>query len=133
MPVEDEFMDVLQNIEFAVVQEFRRDRTLLDLDARSAVNALIRRYEAEEEGRKPAAMPLGHKAQRVLDSVLAMCEWRLGRASGPSPKVSGEPAPSPHTVAEIVLCLKRIRKSIDRWDRELGKQGYLKFVSQYIV
>jgi hypothetical protein len=32
----------------------------------------------------------------------------------------------------IVECLKRIRKSIQRWNREGGRQGYLKFVEQFV-
>ena len=43
-----------------------------------------------------------------------------------------EPAPEPVPVVEIVSCLKRVRKSINRWSREAGRQGYLTFVSQFI-
>jgi hypothetical protein len=47
------------------------------------------------------------------------------------------PLPEPDSIPPlkldvIVLCLKRIRKSIDRWNKEHGRQGYLKFVSQYV-
>jgi len=35
-------------------------------------------------------------------------------------------------VTDLLECLKRIRKSIRRWNREYGRQGYLKFVSQYV-
>src|ERR1017187_8641657 len=34
MKVEDEYLDVLQNIEFAIMRVFRADRSLLDLDAK---------------------------------------------------------------------------------------------------
>ena len=51
MPVEDEYLDVLQNIEFAIVNEFRSDGSILDLEAADAVSALIRVYEAEAESR----------------------------------------------------------------------------------
>jgi hypothetical protein len=36
------------------------------------------------------------------------------------------------TAAELVLCLKRIRKSIDFWTKEGGRQGYLNYVSEYV-
>ena len=51
MRVEDEYLDVLQNIEFAIVNEFRNDGSILDLDAADAVSALVRVYEAEAESR----------------------------------------------------------------------------------
>src|ERR1035437_8120259 len=47
MRVEDEYLDVLQNLEWAIVNEFRQDRSILDLDARDEVNALVRHYEAD--------------------------------------------------------------------------------------
>ena len=50
---ENQYLDVLQNIEFAIVEEFRRDPAILDLNIREAVNALARQYESEEEGRTP--------------------------------------------------------------------------------
>ena len=53
MRVEDEYLDVLQNLEFAIVTEFRKDGAILDLNVLDAVNALVRHYEAEMEGRKP--------------------------------------------------------------------------------
>ena len=47
MRVEDEHLDVLQSIEFAVVSEFRKDGAILDLNVLDAVSALVRHYEAE--------------------------------------------------------------------------------------
>ncbi len=131
MRIEEEHLDLLQNIEVAIVFEFRRDNSLLDLDARDAVNALVRHYEAEQEGRNPPKARIGERAQRVFNGVMPVCEWRIGR--GPSP--AGEPAePEPlNSLAEIVAALKRIRKSIDYWNKEAGRQGYLSFVSQHIV
>jgi hypothetical protein len=38
----------------------------------------------------------------------------------------------PKTIDEIIACLKRIRKSINRWNKVGGRQGYLIFVSDFI-
>ena len=35
-------------------------------------------------------------------------------------------------VSELVGCLRKIQKSIPRWSGQGGRQGYLKFVSQYV-
>jgi hypothetical protein len=36
------------------------------------------------------------------------------------------------TAEEIVSCLRKIRKSVDRWNRQGGKQGYLQFIEDYV-
>ncbi len=130
MQVEDEYLDVLQNLEWAIVSEFRHDRSILDLDARAAAHALVRHYESESESRGAAGAPLSDRARRIYQAVLPICEWRLGRAPAPD-KSSSELDPT-LTAVELVLCLKRIRKSIDFWTKEGGRQGYLNFVSEYV-
>ena len=122
-------LDVLQNIEFGIIQVYRADRSLLDLDVKDAVDALVRHYYAEEEQRKPPAMRLGVRSQRVFESVQAVCEWRLGRA--PFPGEAGLPE-SGVPIAELVECLREIQKSVPRWSQRGGRQGYLNFVSPYL-
>lgn len=39
----------------------------------------------------------------------------------------------PLTVEEITACLKWIRKSIRLWTKEGGRQGYLNYISQFIL
>jgi len=133
MRVEEEHLDVLQNLEFAIVTEFRKDGAILDLNVLDAVNALVRHYEAEMEGRKPSEPRLSDLSRRIFVSVGGTCEWRLGRAPGPIPEITDEPASQPQTTEEIVACLKRIHKSIGRWTKESGKRGYLEFAGRFIV
>lgn len=135
MGIEDEYQDVLQNIEFAIVQEYRKDPTLLDYDVADGLEILVRTYRSEAGGRKPGAPNLDGKPRRVYDAVHAMCEWRLGR-TGPegerlSPGVSAPPMRD-LSIEELVECLKRIEKSVQRWTKKNGRQGYLTFVSKYI-
>ena len=89
----------------------------------------MRHYEAEAESRSASGARLSDRAQRIFDAVRPICEWRLGRA--PAPGAPSE-LDTTLTAAELVLCLKRIRKSIDFWIKEGGRQGYLKFVSEYV-
>ena len=122
-------LDVLQNIEFGIVDVYRADRSLLDIDAKDAIDALVRHYHSEQEQRRPAALNLGERAHRVFVSVQKMCEWRLGRAP-----LSGETlvAATAIPVSDLVTCLREIQKSIPRWSQRGGRQGYLDFVSQYV-
>jgi hypothetical protein len=131
MKVEDEYFDVLQNLEWAIVNEFRQDRSILDLDTRDAANALVRHYEAEAESRSATGgAPMSARATRIFEAVRQICEWRLGRA--PAPDKSPSELDASLTAAELVLCLKRIRKSIDFWTKKGGRQGYLNYVSEYV-
>ena len=122
-------LDVLQNIEFGIVEVYRADRSLLDIDVKDAIDALIRHYHAEEEQRTPPVMRLGDRAQTVFQSVQGMCEWRLGRPSFHDATVMPE---STIPLSELMACLREIQKSIPRWSRQGGRKGYLDFVSQYL-
>jgi hypothetical protein len=122
-------LDVLQNIEFAIIQVYRADRSLIDIDAKDAIDALVRHYHAEEEQRTPPVNRLGDKAQRVFGSVQRMCEWRRGRAPAPD----GDPLPAAAIeISELVECLRRIQKSIPIWSKKRGRQGYLDFVIEFL-
>lgn len=141
-------MDILQNIEFGIISVYRKDSELTDYDTLNAIEALIRHYTAEEQHKDPPSIRLSARAKLVFDSVKTMCDMRLGRQSFveeqsesfiskifklkffKSKKVELEIEPK--TLAEIIACLKRIRTSIRSWNKRGGRQGYLKFASQFI-
>jgi hypothetical protein len=130
---EDKYFDVLQNIEFGIVRIYREQPDLTDWDALDAIQALIRSYTAEMRGRSRPKIGLSDPSQAVFNSVEAMCEWRLGREQplaegGQPPDVKMEPK----TTDEIIACLKRVQKSINRWNKVGGRQGYLIFVSDFV-
>ena len=134
LPFEERYEDILQNIEFGIVQVYREHPEMTNWDVLAAVEALLRTYRAEAKGRQPAPPSLAPLAQEVYDSVKVMCEWRLGREM-PFLSEEGEPvelSPEPITLDELGACLKRVRKSINFWNREGGRQGYLTFVSRFI-
>jgi len=132
--VEEQYFDVLQNIEAAIVKAYEDDPKLLDLDVMDALDALIRDYSREaQSAASPAASRLSGPAQRVHDLCRRICEWRLGR----QPLHAGDPAGARQpagqtTIAEIVLCLQRIRKSVRLWNAQGGRQGYLDYVRQFL-
>jgi len=128
-PFVEDHLDLLQNLEFAIVDVYRVERALLDLDVQSAVDALVRHYHAEEERRAAPARMLGERAGQVFEAVRGICEWRLGRAAGPGE--SGATA-SAVPVETLVRALRQIQKSVRRWNERQGRQGYLDFVSGYV-
>jgi hypothetical protein len=132
--VEEEFQDVLQNLELALVQVYRAHDEMSDWEAETAVSGLIRTYTAEERGRKPPNLRLKPLEQEAYDAVQVMCEIRLGRSelqqeSGETVNFSVDSI----AVSDLVLCLKRIRKSIQHWRKEGGRRGYFEFVGQFLL
>ena len=131
---EEEYLDVLQNIEAAIVGVYREQPALLDYEVENALNALLREYQAEQQERRLGPIALKPLPQVIHARVRSMCEWRLGRQS-PFIQAAGEagPLPDPLSLAEIVACLKRIRKSVQTWSKHEGRQGYVRFISEFIV
>jgi len=127
MRVEERYEDVLQNIESAIVSIYRGHPELSDYGVMRALEALIDAYSGEKIGRPPRAFRLSDLEARLKDGVREMCEWRLGRS---------DPLPAevePISVDEMILCLKRILKSVNRWNKEGGSQGYLDFIVEYVM
>lgn len=133
MTVEEELQDVLQNIEFSIIQVYRGDPDLIDAEVLTAIEALIRLYGAEAQGKSLSMRPVRGTAKQVMESVQSMCEWRLGRSAIEDEEGSSLELPDPKTVDEIVACLKRIQSSIKLWTQKGGRQGYLNFVQKFIV
>ena len=134
MKIEEEYMDVLQNIESVVAALYRDHDEMSDYDAMRTYEALIDWYRGENIGRKPRLVGgLSDLERTLFDSILEICEWRLGRtdirANG-----SGSPhdRPNPITVDILILCLKKLLKSAKTWNKRGGRQGYLQFMSGYL-
>jgi hypothetical protein len=131
--VEDQYQDVLQNIEFGIVASYREQPEMSDYDVMRVLEVLIDGYKGEKIGRPPRDVRLSDVERPLLDSVRRMCEWRLGRERSPvGPAGSENLAPEPTTLDVIVLCLKRVLKSVKFWNKDGGRQGYLNFVIQYV-
>ena len=133
MEFEEQYVDVLQNIEFAIIGVYRNKPEITDYDAQDAIDALVRFYSAEEQKRNLPSKNLYDLAQPIFDSVKSICEFRLGRETlSTSDNQLLNTIITPITLNEIIACLKRIQKSIRRWNKRGGKRGYLDFVKGYI-
>lgn len=135
MWVEDEYTDILQNIEFAIVDTYRQHKGMSDYDVMNALEALVDAYAGEGIGRPPRDFRLSELERHLTDEMRKMCEWRLGRGEPPidNPSEVPQPGPKPITVDEIIPCLKKILKSVKRWNKDRGRQGYLNFIIQYVI
>ncbi|NBD36528.1 MAG: hypothetical protein GVY30_11105 [Chloroflexi bacterium] len=75
---EDHYLDVLQNLEFAVVDVARENPDLVDSNVELAIDGLIRYYSAKAKGHEPRSPRLAPTTEKVFESVRAMAEFRLG-------------------------------------------------------
>lgn len=130
MGLEDTHLDVLQNIEFAIVSVYRERSDLLDYDVMRALDALIDVYRAESRGHTPKTIHLPEPESLVFQRTKDMCEFRLGRNELAIQRQA--PSGEAKTVDEILACVRKIRRSVDRWNKRGGQQGYLQFVCQYV-
>jgi hypothetical protein len=79
MRIEDEYLDVLQNIEAVIMTLYREHPEMTDNDVDKAYAALIQTYRGEASN-KPAVKPNGDLAVQVYNQIAAICNWRLGRS-----------------------------------------------------
>jgi hypothetical protein len=130
--MEEEYLDVLQNIEMAIVSIYRKHPDLTDYQVDSVLEALSRTYIREKTSGAPV-LPKNSQSLVVYGVMKTMCDWRLGREvpSDTAMPVSGM-QPEPLTVEVILACLKRLRKSVSTWNQQGGTRGYLDYISQFL-
>jgi hypothetical protein len=130
MGIDEKNLEVMKNIEMAIVGVFHDHPNLADFQVDQALEALGRSYQREKTGGEPV-LPKSNLAQNVYQAVKVMCDWRLGRENIVDEE--GQPmSVEPLTVDEIQASLKHLRKSIAVWSKHGGTQGYLKYISKFI-
>ena len=101
---------------------------MTDYVAARAYEAAFEHYRAETRGHQPKPCALTGLDRELYEAIMRMCESCLGRAGQPDPG-SAQPCIS---VAELTGCLRRLGKSVECHTKNLGRQGYLTFVSQFV-
>jgi len=134
MKIEDQYTDVLQNIEFGIVITYNNYPEMSDYDVMRMLEAFIDAYVAEKISRLPRNFALSNTEKVLMANVRRICEWRMGRESqGLAPdKENDVDSSEAKTTDEIIICLKRILKSVKKWNKNFGRQGYLNFIVQYV-
>ena len=130
MKFAEENLDILQNLEFAVVEVWRAHPEMTDYVAQRACEAARQFYRAEQRGSPPKPPALTGLDATAFESLKAMCEFRLGRS--PGPKSETEIPVTPIPVEKLVACLQELAKSVERHTRSGGRQGYLTFIDGFL-
>ena len=122
-------LDVLENLEFSVVEVWRAHREMTDYSALRAYEAAFQWYRAEMRGHPPKAPEFKGLDAATFESLKAMCEFRVGRGDCPT---DGPERIPPIPIELLVDCLRQLGKSVERHTRQSGRQGYLTFVDGFI-
>lgn len=131
---EEEYQDVLQNIEFAIVSIYRAHSNLLDYNVDEALDALIAHYKAQSQNRSPKLPRFtDERPEMVYEAMKEMCDIRLGNENFTTEDGEAVDIDATITHDEIIACLKRIKRSVKKWTKHGGRQGYLDFVQKYIL
>ena len=75
---EDQYLDVLQNLEAAIAAFYDQHADLSDSSVDRALEALIRFYKADGSG-KTLIIKLPETDQKLYQTIKDTVEWRLGR------------------------------------------------------
>ena len=122
-------MDILMSLESLIVQIYRENPDLMDFEVKKAIEALERYYKAIDRKRRPPNITLKGNAESLRDILELICEWQLGNRNI---QTNLPPIEDPVTPTVIIKCLRRIKKSIEFWSKEAGRQGYLNYVSNFL-
>ncbi len=123
---EDKYLDVLQNIEAALLLTVIDHPELSDHDMLRITEQTLTYYKSQQKGNLAIAQSkLTDIHQDIFERVFSIWEWRLGRLPLPNKEVTC----SPITIEELLLCLKRIEKSIKFWTKQGGRKGYITFAA----
>lgn len=139
MEFEDRYLDVLQNLEQAIVSVYREDTSLADSNVLRALDNVIEHYTAEKLDRAPKSRPLNEIETHVAYRMKAVCEWRMQRNPLTEPGMEHiadrerqkQASDFAKTSDEILQCLKRLHKAAQKWNKRGGRRGYLDFISRF--
>jgi len=133
MRVEEKYADILQNIESAIVTVYDLNSSIVNRDVIAALEALIAGYTRERPDRVVSTIGPPGRARIVYEQCRRICEWRLGRQPlNEGESSENDPRPGELSVSELLVCLKRLRKSVRLWHAQGGPQGYLRYVRKFI-
>lgn len=133
MRIEEEFENVMLNIEIQVVSVANDVPTLSDWDVDKVYNALLSRYKALSRGREVKEVSFGSPEKDLYLLIKGACDFFTG---------DSEKWGEGHFIIEVdaekvsyqnmVAIFKRLRKSVKTWTKRGGSKGYIYYISQFL-
>ena len=119
MKVQEKFENELKALESSIVGVFRAEPNLLDSQVARAVESMVNILKSRVKGKPAQKLNLDGLDLRVFSALDAAINEILSLNS----ELSNN---------ELLECLKVIGKSISKWTKQFGRQGYLNFVNQFV-
>ncbi|MEK7253889.1 MAG: hypothetical protein AAB316_04035 [Bacteroidota bacterium] len=134
MSVTEDYLDVLQNIEFGIVQVFKENPQMRDPEVIKALEAATRFYQRKKKGFSAQPVSLTGNSLLVFQAVTDACEWRREKAPGePAIEIQHMPgAGGDVPIPILVRCLEKLTKSANFWFKNNGQRGYLNYISEFV-
>jgi hypothetical protein len=134
MHLENEYLDVLQNIEFAIVSVFRNNPGLRDPEVIKALEAATRFYQRKKKGFPEQPVTLTGNSLEVFQAVKDGCEWCREKKTGePKVEIEGrEGMGGDVPIVTLIRCLEKLLKSANHWFKLNGQRSYLNFISEFV-
>lgn len=123
MKFEEEHQAILRDLEAGIIQIYEKNPEMTDHNADKAMDLLTRSFEADIKGKRQPNVKLNTIEKLLYQRLLNTCEFWMSQR---------EPGLPVYTKETVILCLKRIHKSMHSWTRQNGMRGYLDFVKAFI-
>jgi len=126
----EENLDLLKNLEFAIVEVWRANPDMTDHTARRAFESGRLYFRAVNRSLPPRPPELTGVDAAAFEAIKRMSDYLVGRGPAPEPKAKTVPSPIP--LETLIACLQELGKSVERHTKMGGRQGYLNFVEKYL-
>ena len=114
------YMDILQNIEFAIVEPYREGRNITDRDVQTALEYLMEVGKAQLNLPSNPQSELPFKIQSIVDSIEDVLEMRKS--------IVGQK----EDIMRHLKCIYRVLYSVRTHYSPDDERSYLNFIAQYI-
>ena len=127
----DRNMDLLQNIEFAVVMIARKNPKILDQHISEAYTLLRKFYMGKVRGwDNPPQFPNDPDEAELFSAIIEILNMRTGHMNSPLKFKATMPSLDSKVAAD---CFEKLISSVKKWSRGQKKsQRYLDFISKFV-
>ncbi len=132
MRVEEEFENVMINIEIQVITVSNEYPELSDAGVERVYNALLSKYKAIGRGKEPKEPSFRSEAEQELFALIDTVSdlfTGVDKESELADVFEGQDEVSAENMAAI---FKRLRKSLRTWTKQGGSKGYIYYIAQFL-
>ncbi|MCL1078750.1 hypothetical protein D5R81_12325 [Parashewanella spongiae] len=119
MRFEDKFIVELEAIETAIAEVYRSNSETYDSQVDRALGSVISNLKAQQKNRPSQPNSYSGVDLQLYQTISQTTQTLLEDETD-------------LTVEDVINCLKTVRKSVKRWNKQNGRQGYLTFIDRFV-